>query len=325
MAIFFNERYSANYGPFQYGGNVGNDIFSGRFGTKWSYIHKGGEHKQYSAQISFVINAHDGCLDVGFYFGSASARGISAERRIELTTQLNNLGLQLQTSISNIPELNVNFQKLFEDGFKAIYSNQVVSPEEWVNQIGLNPAGARIITKLFPNEFGAIEISTIDLAVSKVITLMAGLNQELTVINTIPRPPKTPAQRAEEAARKMEIGIKGEEYILENEINKLQGFRNRKQNYPIHQAKISDDFGYDILSHDENENDIFIEVKTTTLSRQNPISRQFYISNNERTFYNNNVEKYKLVRVYEIEGNPSSEEVNMSEVTFDSLSYKVSY
>ena len=233
--------------------------------------------------------------------------------------------MQLQTSLRNISDLNKNFQDLFEVGFTAVASNRTVLPDEWINEIGINPVRARIITKLYPNEFGFIELATIDMAVSKVITLMAGLNQELVVVTTIPRPPKTPEQRAQEAARRTEIGAKGENFVLEKEREKINIYSTRKMDYPIHQSIISDEFGYDILSHDEEGNDIYIEVKTTTRSNQDPLSRQFFISENEKYFYSNNIGKYRLIRVCGIEDIPSMEEVVLSEATFSTISYKVNY
>ena len=53
---------------------TGNAIAIGgtNFKRVWSGIFKGAENKQYAAQISFVMNPNEACLDVGFYFGRAS-------------------------------------------------------------------------------------------------------------------------------------------------------------------------------------------------------------------------------------------------------------
>jgi len=52
--------------------------------------------------------------------------------------------------------------------------------------------------------------------------------------------------------------------------------------------------GYDILSFDENGNEICIEVKTTKGNEKTP----FYLSQNEKLFFEKNFNKYMIYRLY---------------------------
>jgi len=63
--------------------------------------------------------------------------------------------------------------------------------------------------------------------------------------------------------------------------------------------------GYDILSFDENGKEIFIEVKATKGSKENP----FYITNSELLFSHLNKDKFYLYRLYNYD-----EENNLFEI-----------
>lgn len=91
-----------------------------------------------------------------------------------------------------------------------------------------------------------------------------------------------------------EIGEEGELLVLEFEKKKL--IKANKSNLVdkiVHVSKTNDYAGYDILSFDENGDQIFIEVKTT----KGPKSSDFYISPGEvkRSKFINN---YFLYRVF---------------------------
>ena len=60
-------------------------------------------------------------------------------------------------------------------------------------------------------------------------------------------------------------------------------------------AQKDDSKGYDILSFDEDGNELFIEVKTTNRGEKTP----FYLSTNELAFSEKNASKYRLYRVYD--------------------------
>lgn len=128
-------------------------------------------------------------------------------------------------------------------------------------------------------------------------------------------PPQTPEQRAKRAERLAQIGLEGELFILRQEENKL-----RKQNlplnnkYPRHVALESDSFGYDILSLNEQGEEVFIEVKTTTCKKEDLGAKSFFLSSHEFAFYKHHKVQYKLYRVYDIENFPYYEELNIEDM-----------
>lgn len=89
-----------------------------------------------------------------------------------------------------------------------------------------------------------------------------------------------------------ELGDFGEELVLDYEKNKL---KEKGLNSFIEKVQIvKDGKGYDIISFDEYGNEIFIEVKTTKGNEKTP----FYLSQNEKLFFEKNADKYYLYRLY---------------------------
>ena len=89
-----------------------------------------------------------------------------------------------------------------------------------------------------------------------------------------------------------ELGDFGEELVLDYEKNRL---KEKGLNDFIDKVKIvKDGEGYDILSFDENGNEICIEVKTTKGNEKTP----FYLSQNEKLFFEKNFNKYMIYRLY---------------------------
>ena len=95
--------------------------------------------------------------------------------------------------------------------------------------------------------------------------------------------------------KRKELGDEGELSIIEYEKEKLKNC-NREDLVEkiIHVSELNDSAGYDILSYDENGDQIFIEVKTT----EGPVGTDFYISPGEIKFSKDNIEKYFLYRIY---------------------------
>ncbi len=89
-----------------------------------------------------------------------------------------------------------------------------------------------------------------------------------------------------------ELGDFGEELVLDYETNKL---KERGQKDYIDRVRIAKDGeGFDILSFDENGNEIYIEVKTTKGNEKTP----FYLSINEKLFFEKNSSNYLIYRLY---------------------------
>ena len=89
------------------------------------------------------------------------------------------------------------------------------------------------------------------------------------------------------------IGDAGELLVLAKEKQKLIEFGLEKD--PLHIALKDDNAGYDILSYDENGEEIYIEVKTTKGTVQTP----FFISANEVAVSNDLSMRYFIYRLYE--------------------------
>ncbi len=324
ISIYFSNKYKNSYGPFDTSVVTGNDIAIGgtRFKRIWSGIFKGAENKQYAAQISFVLNQTDTCLDVGFYFGRAQGHSKNKEERQKLEEELKNLGISLSNTIKNNDTFRQKYLTLFEFGFSAYSKGESVTSENWFNLIVDNTKSSQIIAKIFPNDFDVIENSTIDSYVSQIIFLMGGISDENSVLVI---KPLTPEQRAKQAERLAEIGTKGELYILKLEEEKLYKLGLKSKKYPRHVALESTVFGFDILSLNEKNEEIQIEVKTTTRKKEDTNSRQFFITSNEINTFNNNKTSYKLYRVYDIENNPGYETLDLENISKEADGYICNY
>lgn len=316
IAEYYSQKYNHLYGPFEISVTTGNPIAIGgtTFKRVWSGIFKGALNKQYAAQISFVINPQEPCLDVGFYFGRAAGHSIKHDQRIDLERQLNRLGLAVSDAIINDSTLKARYESLFDFGFTAYSNGSAVLPDDWYNIIRKKTKISQIVAKVHPNGFGVIENSTIDLFVSQVIFLMAVIKDDIDSIRSIVITPLTPEQRAKQAERLALIGQKGEIFVMEYERSKLTNLGFKNNIYPKHIALESMHYGYDILSLDENGEEIYIEVKSTTRIREDSQSRKFFISTNEYNTFLNNKEQYKLYRVYDVENEPNIEFIDLETV-----------
>jgi len=320
LAEQFKIQFDSDFGEFISGASSGNPIKFG--GTKlnriWSGIFKGAGNKQYAAQISFVVDSESNALDIGFYFGRAASRGKSADM-----DRLLFLGKTLSQTISSSIYLKKQYEELIDFGFKPISDSKEISSENWLNIITETPQNSQLVYKLKVNEKGIIETSTIALYVKMLLFLMAIIPTEGTDKSDIKQSYLTPEQRAEQAKRKALIGLKGEKFIFGKEQERLIKLNINHKFYLEHVSLISDIFGYDIKSCDDKKNEIFIEVKTTTRKKQDHLANQFFLSDLEYKFYQNNKSKYKLIRVYDIEGIPEFEEVNLNDVHLHIDSYRV--
>lgn len=327
FAEYFAAKYDQAYGPFETSVTTGNSIAIGgkTFKRVWAGIFKGAPNKQYAAQISFVMNPLEVCLDVGFYFGRASGHSLTSDQRIELETQLNTLGISLSDAIINDIALQTRYNALFDFGFIAYSNASPVLADEWFNIIRTKTKNSQIIAKIYPNDFGIIENSTIDSFVSQVIFLMGAIRDTAAAPGPIIVKPLTPEQRAKQAERLAQIGQKGELFAMEFEQTRLADLGIDVPNYPRHVALESMHYGFDILSLDENQNEIYIEVKTTTRIREDRNSRTFFISTNEFEVFSNNKQKYKLYRVYDIENSPSLDLLDLDALAKRADGYIVEY
>lgn len=312
LTEYFAHKYNSSYGPFETSVSSGNPLAIGgkRLNRVWSGMFKGTSNKQYSAQISFVMNPSEICLDVGFCFGRASGHSHGKKKRYELENALKSLGMSLSEAITTNSDMKEKYNSLFDFGFSTYSNGKAVLPDEWYNIIKVDTKNSQIIAKIYPDDFDIIENSSIDFFVSQIIFLMSAIKQTSTnkISNIIPL---TPEQQAKRAERLAQIGLKGELFIMNSEKIKLEQAGITDTHYPKHVALESMNFGYDIVSIDENEDEIFIEVKTTTRKKEDINSKIFFMSSNEFDTYLRNKKSYKLYRVYDIENEPSYEEIDL--------------
>ena len=143
--------------------------------------------------------------------------------------------------------------------------------------------------------------------------------------NTVHFKPLTPEERAKQAERRALIGNKGEKFVMKHEKDRLHSLGIKDKNYPKHVALESMSHGYDILSIDENNSEIYIEVKTTTRAKDDSNSKWFYLSTNEYNKFNMDKPKYRLYRIYNIENEPELDIVNLDSVTKKPDGYIINY
>jgi hypothetical protein len=128
-----------------------------------------------------------------------------------------------------------------------------------------------------------------------------------------------------EQKRNKLIGDAGEEFVLRHERKKVLEYGidlvpERKS------LTEGDGLGYDILSYDENGNEIFIEVKTTTGKED----ARFYITANELKKSDEVGDAYRLYRVYEFDkveetGKISRRSGSLASLCINPLNYLVCF
>lgn len=126
--------------------------------------------------------------------------------------------------------------------------------------------------------------------------------------------------------RNKEIGLKGEEFVLEQEKQRLTPELSEKV---IHiSLDEGDGAGYDILSYDHSGKPRFLEVKTTTGPKKTP----FYLSENEKAFIEEYREEAEVVRVYNFDNVLGTGEIIrisgnefLEKVFLQPLTYKVTF
>ncbi len=111
------------------------------------------------------------------------------------------------------------------------------------------------------------------------------------------------SDRADRDQRNSKLGLSGEEFVCLSEKRKLQalGLDELAGNILWASKEIGDGLGYDILSYDENGNEIFIEVKTT----RGGIGTPFFISKNEVEVSIEKGASYKVHRLFNYPKAPS--------------------
>ncbi|WP_275936411.1 MrcB family domain-containing protein [Fructobacillus pseudoficulneus] len=105
-----------------------------------------------------------------------------------------------------------------------------------------------------------------------------------------------------------ELGFFGEKAVLKFEKERLHDHPELVEKIEHVSVTQGDGLGYDILSFDEDGNELYIEVKTTKQGEETP----FYISSNEVDFARTHPENYVLYRLYNVD----KVKMNESDVKF---------
>jgi hypothetical protein len=324
IAHYFANYYQSRFGPFEVEMSTGNPVAqSSNLNNVWAGLFKGNTNKQYAAQISFVINRSEACLDVGFYFGRASARSLNETEKKNLERQLQDIGRNLSLSLENNKNLEEKYNLLFDFGFNAYIKGESVTALNWRKNIAKEPNSSQIVAKIYPNNFNVIEKSEIDSYVAQVIFLMGFTNR--IALTSEMSPALTTQQYIKKAQRFAEIGLKGELHILQLEHIKLKKWGYLDSDYPRHVALESNTFGFDILSKNEDGEDIYIEVKTTTRAKEDIYSRSFFMTSFEFQTYERNKSNYKLARVYNVENVALVEYIDLEAVVKKPDCYIIEY
>ena len=131
--------------------------------------------------------------------------------------------------------------------------------------------------------------------------------------------------------RQTALGIAGEEFVYQNEIDTVKSINpllvDRVQHLSMFQG---DGFGYDILSVDNDGNSKYIEVKTTTSNNPNS---PFFLSINEFKFFRENINNGAYIyRVYNFSQSTRSGQIMIisasdliNKYDFDPISFRVIY
>jgi hypothetical protein len=317
LANEYRQKYLNDYNDLEVSVSTGNPIAIGgnSLNRIWSGIYKGSTNKQYSAQISFVLDPNNPCLNIGFYFGRASAHNLSREARLQAEKRLQFLGKSLVERLRADPMAFEAFESLFDFGFQAFAGDHLVSSEQWLQKVAIEPSNCQIVYPVYPNNYGIIDPAEIGLYVSMSIVLMGFIpSVKANSVSKIVKP-LSPEERAKQAERRTLIGHKGELFVLDQEKKRLLSLGIDPTNHLTHVAEISTTYGYDIESVDESLGLLFLEVKTTTRLPSDFGSNSFHISENEYNCYLNNKTQYQVVRVYDIEGEkPTMQYVDLERV-----------
>lgn len=115
---------------------------------------------------------------------------------------------------------------------------------------------------------------------------------------------RNPIQRdyLEREARNRSLGLAGEEFVVALERVRLKKAGCEKLAKSVdHVARTrGDGLGYDVLSFDSDGRERFIEVKTTSFG----ITTPFYLTQNELEFSEEEMDRFRLYRVFQFRSSP---------------------
>lgn len=310
---------------FHIGGTSGNPLTrSGRLGLPWACIYKT-KNKQYGPQISLII--HKDGIRFGFFFGCASSHGLTKAENDKRLNEFKLLSKGLHDKIVSSEGLKVDFEQLSELGFTYFKKNQEVSSYEWLNQIANDPSDCSITIYYDLKKNTSIDSDILKSYCYSILFLYNAVDVQGTKKENCHK--RNFHLSLRERFHKLEllkdIGDAGEHFIFDKEKEKIIRLGYGYSKYPELKSEKDDSCGYDILSLDDKGNEIFIEVKTTLKKRSDSSAKQFFMSGNEWNTYKNNINNYRLYRVYDVNLTPEYEEIDLSKVNIISHDYTIFY
>lgn len=141
---------------------------------------------------------------------------------------------------------------------------------------------------------------------AKEVTLNIAMRSKTTSKQKVKKEnvrPKDDVDYSEQQLISQKIGDRGEELVLRNEIKKVKewGLSDDIISQVRRVSLESDDYGFDILSFDEDGNERYLEVKTTKQNRKN---FSFILTRNEFEHAKAYGNKYSFVIVFDILNQP---------------------
>jgi hypothetical protein len=133
-------------------------------------------------------------------------------------------------------------------------------------------------------------------------------------------------RRQRSASEQERIGLKGERYIVDEEKERLRGSGKMDLATKVRLVSADPGLGYDVLSFELDGEEIHIEVKTTSRSREGDVG--FYLSDYEKSVAEED-QYWRIYRVWEIDVAPEVEDLGnliahpKSEWTVETSTWKV--
>lgn len=236
--------------------------------------------------------------------------------------------IEARVEVCNIFSIGEAFES--NDGMKKSWSALINQLEEVVKHITASlesletnvyslEAARDSANKIFADRSNDDSKSN-DLSTVKTINENPGIEEKLgnlieqnfnhILSDELPRKNQTAANKRRvrltlvdfEKKENKDLGDRGELFVLLYEKQKLQmlGLPNLARNVTWASKEMGDGLGFDIISFDEDQNKIFIEVKTTNHGK----NTDFFITSNELSVSKELSDKYYIYRVYEFSDNP---------------------
>ena len=306
-------------------GSSGNPLNrSGSLKWPWSCVFKG-SNKQYGAQISIIFEPKQGCMKVGFFFGGASRHNLSKEESKKEMNKMKRMAQNLKTNIEKNKELKERFYMLETLGFEFSLDGLKQDPEQWLISIPSNPKYAQITAPISINKKKIITIDSFKDYYSQIAFLLNAIDTKVSATQRKRNFHIDSDTRKRQLDILERIGKEGEEFIMDLEKEKLRKKHLLNNDYPMHVALFDDSCGYDILSLDEKEREIYIEVKSTVYKKGQKGANIFFMSDNEWQTYLLKGKQYKLYRVYGVGGEKEYEIINLSKVKQKPQNYIIEF